>query len=698
MSPLALNYIGIPGYVIFWVLFAAALGFFARRFYLLLRLIRSGRPEQRPGDLFYRFASMAAITLTQYCSLKSVNRKDLAGIGHALMFWGLAFFILAYVIFIGLGAGFNLFPVLSGSTFEKVFFSILDIVALLVIVAMVWVVIKRYIIKPDRLAREQTTSEKIIQPLLIIVITGLMVLHYCIEGFGYAAGGIPDTWPPIGVALANTISNSDISYSGILTAYKSLWWLNYVILLAAMVYAPRSKHLHPIFSFPNIVFRNLSHKGSLRAIDLQKPETYKIASVNDFTWKELLDGYACTWCGMCHTACPAQLSGKPLSPRELVLNMKDQLIKTGPDLLKAKKAAVTSATDDKSAAPPDPTPADTGKPVIGNVISEEAIWACTTCMACQEICPSYNEQMVKIIGLRRHLQLGAATETAKETLKNLRVRGNPWRGTMYARTDWAEGLDIKIVGEDSNVDVLFWVGCTGALEDRSMKVTQAVARLMKQAGINFGILGEEEMCCGDPARRLGAEHLFQMVAMNNIQLFSGYNIKKIVTACPHCYNTLKNEYPQLGGKFEVIHHTQFIADLINNHKIKINQTKDNLITYHDSCYLGRYNGIYQPPRQILKSIPGVCPVEMEKNYKDCFCCGGGGGRMWLEENTGQRISEMRLDHAIAAKAQIVATACPFCLQMFEDAAKVKEVEETLKIRDIAELVAEATGLTGETKQ
>jgi Fe-S oxidoreductase len=277
----------------------------------------------------------------------------------------------------------------------------------------------------------------------------------------------------------------------------------------------------------------------------------------------------------------------------------------------------------------------------------------------------------------------------RDTLKNLRVRGNPWRGTMYARTDWTEGLDVKVVGEESNIDVLYWVGCTEALEDRSLKVAQAVARLMKQAGVNFGILGEEEMCCGDPARRLGAEHLYQMLVANNIQLFQSYNIKKIVTACPHCFNTLKNEYPQFGGQFEVIHHTQFIADLVKEKRLNIGSSGKSLITYQDPCYLGRYNDTFAAPREILNNIPGVSLVEMEQNSKDGVCCGGGGGRMWLEEKIGRRISEMRLDQAVSTRAQVVTTACPFCLQMFEDAAKAQEVEGSVKVQDIAELVVES---------
>ncbi len=683
MSPVVGNYLGISGYVIFWLLFAIALGLFVRRVYFLIRLLRLGKPENRFDHLFQRLIKMLIVVFAQSSNLKTLTLKDPASIGHAFMFWGLGVFFVAYIVFIGLGAGFGLFPIISGSGFETAFFSILDIAALFILLAMIWVIIKRYIIKPERLKRKETIGEQIIQPLLITVIIVLMALHYCIEGFGYAAYGIPSSWPPLGVALANSLVNAGISQDSLVVVYKNLWWLNYIIILGALIYAPRSKHLHPLFSFSNIAFRNLAPKGSLRPIDLNNIDSIKISDVQDFTWKQLHDLYACTWCGKCHTVCPAQLSGKPLSPREFILCAKEHLLEAGPDLLKARAA---DAGHNKALQIP-------GKTVIGNIISEDAIWACTTCRACQEVCPSYIEQMNTIVDLRRHLQMVAATETTRDTLKNLRVRGHPWRGTMYARTDWAEGMDIKIIGKDSQVDVLFWVGCTGALENRSLKVTQAVAMLMKQAGINFGILGEEEMCCGDPARRLGAEHIFQMLALNNIQLFSSNNIKKIVTACPHCFNTLKNEYPHFGGSFEVIHHSQFIADLLRENRLKIDHAREAVITYQDPCYLGRYNDIYKPPRQILKGIPGVTLVEMEHNRKDGFCCGGGGGRMWLEENTGQRINEMRLNQAIDTQGQVVATACPFCLQMFEDASRGGKTGSPMIIQDIAEIIAEASGIT-----
>jgi Fe-S oxidoreductase len=322
---------------------------------------------------------------------------------------------------------------------------------------------------------------------------------------------------------------------------------------------------------------------------------------------------------------------------------------------------------------------------------EDEIWACTTCGACDVVCPVWVKHIDKIVDLRRNLvEESTLPETAKGALQSIESRGHPWRGTTLKRTDWAQGLGIKTLAEDSKVDILYWVGCTEALEERSVKVAQSFAKLMKQAGLSFGILGAEESCCGDPARRLGHEYLFQTLAQNNIEVLKRYNIKKIVTGCPHCYNTIKNEYPQFDGNFEVIHHTELIAGLLKEGKIKITKGNYSSITYHDSCYLGRYNDIYQPPRQILKYLPDVKLIEMEKNKKRGFCCGGGGGRLWLEERIGQRISENRIDQVIAVKAQLVATACPYCLQMFGDAIKTKQTEETLKVKDIAELVLEST--------
>jgi Fe-S oxidoreductase len=327
--------------------------------------------------------------------------------------------------------------------------------------------------------------------------------------------------------------------------------------------------------------------------------------------------------------------------------------------------------------------------MISEVITDEVIWDCTTCRACQEACPVYVEHIQKIVDMRRNLVLEQARipETGEAVLKCIETRGHSCRGTTLTRLDWTNGLDIKTLAEDSNVDLVYFVGCASSLEDRSSKVAIAFAKILKAAGVKFGILGTEETCCGEPSRRLGNEYLFQMQAMKNIELLKNYNVKKIVVTCPHCFNTIKNEYPQFGGEFEVVHHTQLIAQLIKDGKIKPGQIDNVKLTYHDSCYLGRHNDIYEQPRQILKGMSKSKLLEMERSRNKGFCCGGGGGRYWMEEKVGKRISEMRTEQVIETGADVVATACPYCLQMFEDAIKAKAAEETLKPRDIAELLA-----------
>jgi Fe-S oxidoreductase len=372
------------------------------------------------------------------------------------------------------------------------------------------------------------------------------------------------------------------------------------------------------------------------------------------------------------------LSGKPLSPKKIIQDLKVHLLEQAPVLLK-RRAEETS-------------PDDNGRAMIGEVVNEDEIWNCTTCYACQEVCPVYIEPMVKLIEMRRSLVMERASipETGEGALKCLETRGHPWRGTTLSRTDWAEGLEVKMLADDSDVDVLFWVGCTEALEERSTRVAQAIARILKMAGVNFGILGTEETCCGDPARRLGNEYLFQMQAQQNIELWHNYGIKKIVTGCPHCYHTLKHEYPQFGGHFEVVHHSEMIAGLIKEGKLGGIKGMTGRVTYHDSCYLGRYNGIYDAPRQVLHGLDGVRLVEMGMNMEYSFCCGAGGGHLWLEEQkAGERINEMRTEQALSTGAEIIATACPYCLQMFEDGIQTKQAQESVRAMDIAELLLQA---------
>jgi Fe-S oxidoreductase len=654
-------------------LFAIASGLFLERLYFLFRLMRLGNQENRFERIGQRVKTMLAEVVFQWCTLRTVTRKDVAGIGHALMFWGFGFFFISYIIFVGLAGGFGLAPVLAGSPFERVYSSILDIVAGFVIIAVVWAAMRRYVVRPERL---ETSAEA---GIILFLVFSLMVLHFCIEGFGFAGSGVTTAWPPVGAAFAGFLSGTGISKNTLIGVYQGVWWLHYALILGFMVYIPRSKHLHILVSPVNALFKSLGPKVVLEPIPLEEPETFGVSKIQDFTWKDLLDLYACAECGRCHASCPAQLSGKSLSPREVIRNLREHLLEAGPGLLAGKGEAASESR---------------AKTMIGDVVTEEEIWACTTCGACQEVCPVNVEHIRKIIDLRRNLVLAQSKmpESAQLMLRNMQLRGHPWAGlqSLRLRGDWTSGLDLNLLAEGSNAHTLFWVGCTGALVERNVKATLSMTRVLKAAGVDFGVLGDAETCCGDPARRAGYEFQFQILAEQNIEIFRSHNIKEIVTSCPHCYHTMKNEYPRYGGDFEVVHYTQLIADLIRQGRLKLTNELNANLTYHDPCYLGRYNSVYLEPRRILQAIPKTKLEEMERSRNEGFCCGGGGGLMWIEEQPGTtKINHMRIEDVLKTGAETVVTACPYCLQMFEEGIEHKDIEDSLNARDLIELVEAA---------
>jgi len=683
VSPVSATYWSIPGYVIFWVLFAVAFGLFLQRFYLLYRLMRLGKQENRFDQIGQRIKNMLVEVVPQWCTLKTVTRKDLAGLAHALLFWSFSLFFISYIIFIGLAGGFGLSSLIERTPFETVYFSILDIAAVLVTLTLILAAVRRYIIRPPRL---EPTAEA---GIILIMVFSLMALHVLGVGFDHAARGVHASWPPLGAALAGFLSGTGISQGTLEAGYRWVWWLHYLVILSFMVYIPRSKHLHILASLVNAFFKPLGPKVALEPIPLEALEapegsaTFGASKIQDFTWKDLLDFYACAECGRCHVNCPAQLTGKSLSPREVIHHLKEHLLEAGPGLLANK----TDASPESQAEAP-------GKTMIGDVVTEEEIWACTTCGACQEVCPVNIEHIRKIIDLRRNLVMAQSKmpESAQLMLRNMQQRGHPWAGvqSMRLRGDWTSDLELKILAEGDNADTLFWVGCTGALVERNVKATLSMTRVLKAGGVDFAVLGDAETCCGDPARRAGYEFQFQMMAEQNIELFKSYNIKEIITTCPHCYNTIKHEYPRYGGDFKVVHYTELIADLISQGKLKLINELNSKLTYHDPCYLGRYNSVYSEPRRILQAIPKAKLEEMERSRDTGFCCGGGGGLMWIEEQPSTtKINQMRIEDVIKTGVDTVVAACPYCLQMFEDAIDHKEMKDSLKARDLVELVEEA---------
>ncbi len=622
----------------------------------------------------------------------------LIAIGCALLLLGTALDVISHYIY-----DF----ILGNFYFAHSLFS--DIGGIMALIGVILAFIRRYGQRPERLDNK-TGDLMALLAILLIVVTGFIV-----EGLRVAANEIVPNpswspWSPGGYVLAQAFRH--FSHDSLLIAHRTIWWIHSIITFGFLLYIALyfNRLWHIILSPLNVFWRNLGPRGAMEPIDIEKAESFGVSKIEGFTWKHILDLDACTRCGRCSDNCPANLSGKPLSPKKVIQDLKEHWQVQAPVLLAAgaqskaskKKGGISqgddsvSNGDSKSETPletsDDSSPAAETRLMIGDIISTDAIWNCTTCYACQEVCPVWIEPMSKIVEMRRNLVLEQASipETAEGALRSIEDRGHPWRGTMLERTNWYEGMDLKTLSEDNEVDFLYWVGCTEALEDRSLKVAQATAKLFRQAGVKFGILGSEESCCGDPARRLGNEYLYQMQAQRNIEVLKNYNIKKIVTGCAHCYNTLKNEYSQFGGRFEVIHHSEFLLQLLKEGKLKLNESMPGLVTYHDGCYLGRFNNIFEAPRQVLQSIPGLKLAEMTRNRERNFCCGAGGGHLWLEEQkTGERINVMRTDQAMNTGAKTIATACPYCLQMFQDGLKTREAEETVRVMDIAEILAGA---------
>jgi Fe-S oxidoreductase len=573
---------------------------------------------------------------------------------------------------------------------------------LCVLIGVLMAMLRRYVIKPERLAYKGKSDNTADDAIALLFILGIVVTGFLISALRIRVTYQETPWDSVrfvswGIAA---YALAGVETSTALTLHKVMWWTHTFIVLGFIAYIPYSRLLHIITTPANHFFASLKPTGYIEPIrDIENQESFGVSKLEEFTWKQIFDSDACTRCGRCQDGCPAYLTGKHLSPKKLVQDIKTHWLEIAPAAIKAKVAAVPAAEGAEAAAPVAEATEGTapGKALLGDVVSMHELWDCTNCMYCVENCSASIEHVQKIIDMRRYKVLTEA-DFAPElqlTYRNMENNSNPWGIGAHMRADWAKEMGIKTLAEDPNVEYLFYVGCAGSFDDRGKKISVAFAKILQAAGVSFGILGTEEGCCGDSAMRGGNEYLFQSQAQANIEIMNGYGVKKIIAICPHGYNCIKKDYPNFGGNYEVYHHTEIIADLIAKGKIKLTKSQDGIFTYHDSCFLGRYNKVYDQPRAILNAIPGMKLAEMDRNLSKSFCCGAGGARMWMEEE-GERINNARTDQAIATNASTIAVGCPFCLTMLSDGIKDKQQSEKMVALDISEIVIKAMGLE-ETK-
>ena len=714
----------IPYYPLIVVALAAAATAFWRRARYHVAVLRAGRPLNRLDQPLRRIWGFVVYVIGQ----KRLLQDPVPGLMHAFIFWGFVALLVTTGNYITNGLIETVLAWPLNGVLWTLAVGLANLFIGLVLVGVLYSLVRRIVLRPTRLALSRDAF--VILALILAVVTSELIgdaLHYVANPddpgrtLAFLAG-------PLSVLLAPIGSDAALAWFGLFA------WLHIGFVLAFGAYLPFSKHLHILTSEPNVYFRNLEPRGALRKMDLEAEPppgeelVYGAKALTDLSWRHLLDGLSCTECGRCMEFCPASMTGKTLSPKHFMEGLRDQIVMAETALAAAASAQRAAkgganggveASDAALGLARERATDALSLPLVDNAIPEEAVWQCTTCGWCVEGCPVLIEHVDSIVEIRRNLVLEESSFPTElnAAFRNMENAGNPWGQPKAARLDWAKGLEVPVFGRDPmpspppaaderpwrtiygmgrrDAPILYWVGCAGAFDDRNRRVVRAMAQLLRQAEVPFAVLGTQETCSGDPARRAGNEYLFQMLAEENVTTLTSardvHGVQTVVASCPHCFNTIRNEYPQFGLRgLRVIHHTQLLDTLVQEGRLVPTEHHAAVVAYHDACYLGRYNEVYDEGRRVVEAVPGADLVEMELHHRKGMCCGAGGARMWMEEREGQRINHRRVEHALATEANAIATACPYCLIMLRDG--VTDLERTdVAVRDVAEWLADATG-------
>jgi Fe-S oxidoreductase len=702
--------VSVPLYPLIVVPAAVAIALFWRRAGRHLAVLRAGRPIGRTDQPLRRIWGVIVYVIAQRRLLNDLW----PGLMHAFVFWGFLVLLVTTGNYFTNGLVETILRWPLGGIAWLLAVAVANLFIGLVLVALGYDTWRRIVTRPKRLALSRDAF------IILAMILGVVVTEVAGDALRFVARPDDPARPAALLAGPLSLLLEPLGASRAASGFGLFAWLHIGFVMAFGTYLPYSKHLHILTSEPNVYLRNLEPRGALRKMDLEAEPApgeelvFGAKSLKDLTWRHLLDGLSCTECGRCMEFCPASMTGKTLSPKHFMEGLRDQIVA-------AETALAAAAGAQRAARGGAPGGAEAAEsslglareravealslPLVDHAIPEEAVWQCTTCGWCVEGCPVLIEHVDSIVEIRRNLVLEESRfpKELNAAFRNMETAGNPWGQPRSARLDWAKGMDVPVLGADGGATggavehrgVLYWVGCAGAFDDRNRKVVRAMAALLKQADVPFAVLGPRETCSGDPARRAGNEYLFQMLAEENVATLTAahddHSVRTIVASCPHCFNTIRNEYPQFGlTGVEVVHHTQLLDALIADGRLKPDQRNEAVVAYHDACYLGRYNEVYDEGRRVVEAVPGQSIVEMEQHHRKGMCCGAGGARMWMEEHEGQRINHRRTEQALATSPSAIATACPFCLVMLRDG--VTDLDRTdVAVRDVAELLADATG-------